>query len=110
MKKLLALFLCLLMVASVVIGCSGEKTPGGETGGTKNTGDQTSGKTDPVSSDDPDKDDLPADLDYKGMTIRTAYREDKVAFFLGENNAEVVDVAVYKANEAVDARLNIKRE
>lgn len=110
MKKLLALFLCLLMVASVVIGCTGEKTPGGETGGTKNTGDQTSGKTDPVSSDDPDKDDLPADLDYKGMTIRTAYREDKVAFFLGENNAEVVDVAVYKANEAVDARLNIKRE
>lgn len=27
MKKLLALFLCLLMVASVVIGCSGEKHP-----------------------------------------------------------------------------------
>lgn len=110
MKKLLALFLCLLMAATVVIGCSENKKPGGETGGTGDSGAQTSGGPGSVTSKNPNEDDLPADLDYKGMAIRTAYREDKGAFFTGENNAEVVDVAVYKANEAVNTRLNIKRE
>lgn len=105
MKKLLALFLCLLMVASVVIGCTGEKTPGGETGGTKNTGDQTSdGGTTGIH------DDLPADLNFNDMSIRTAYREDKGNYFVGEDNAEIVDVAIYKANQVVDERLKIKRE
>ena len=79
MKKLLALFLCLLMVASVVIGCSGEKTPGGETGGTKNTGDQTSDEGTTGIHDD-----LPADLNFNDMSIRTAYREDKGNYFVGQ--------------------------
>ena len=70
MKKLLALFLCLLMVASVVIGCSGEKTPGGES---KDSGSKDSG-----TSGTELKDDLPADLDFNNMTIKTAYREDQL--------------------------------
>ena len=102
MKKLLALFLCLLMVASVVIGCSGEKTPGGES---KDSGSKDSG-----TSGTELKDDLPADLDFNNMTIKTAYREDQLRYFRGDDNAEIVDVSLYKATQVVDERLKVKRE
>ncbi len=53
------------------------------------------------------KDDLPA-LDFGGKKIRVLYRDDLIdSFCVAEQTGDLVDDAVYKANRAVEERLNV---
>ncbi len=109
MKKLFALLLCLLMVVAVVIGCAESGIPKETGDGTKAPGTQGTSGQESEPAETLVKDDLPAKMDFDGMTIRTAYRDGQINFFPGEDEGEIVATAVYNANMAVEERLNITR-
>jgi lipopolysaccharide export LptBFGC system permease protein LptF len=59
-------------------------------------------------------DSLPGDLNFDGQTVRVLARggdaDTKIEFFAEEQNADIVNEAVYKRNLAVEERLNVKME
>ncbi len=104
-KRLLSVILLCALLTSALASCGGT-TPADET--TAPTGETTA----PVEEDSPfEKDSLPADLDFGGESIRVLYRDDVLnAFYVGEQTGDIVDDAVYRANRAVEERLNVKFE
>lgn len=96
MKRLICLFIALLMLCTAFVGCK---------------------KDDPEDNDDPyippkddpyEKDDLPA-LNYGGDTLTILYWEDNFhdEFNITEASDDMVANAVYKRDRTVKQRLNI---
>ena len=98
----LALFLALGMM--VTTACGGSAAPA-DTTAPQNPDTTT------AEADDGFIDDALPELDFEGKPIRVLYREDVVnAFYVAEQTGDIVDDAVYKANSAVEERLNVNFE
>lgn len=104
MKKLIVSLLCILLLGSVVVGCTTGSGNPASTTDPKGSTVETSG------SDTSVKDGVPEGLNFKGTNIVTSYREDKVDYFVGDVDGDVMSEALYKANLAVEERLGITRE
>ena len=72
MKKLIVSLLCILLLGSVVVGCTTGSGNPASTTDPKGTTDETNG------SDTSVQDGGPEGLNFKGTKIVTSYREDKV--------------------------------
>ncbi|GHU38636.1 hypothetical protein FACS1894105_12780 [Clostridia bacterium] len=111
MKKLLTVSLALAILTSPILSCadnanSNEQatTSGGNSGSTQSA-DSTS-ETDSVV-----KDSLPDNLDFGGAVINMHVRNDvdSAYEFLAEGeNADIVNDIIYRRNELVQERLNVK--
>lgn len=55
-------------------------------------------------SDTSVKDGVPEGMNFNGTNIVTSYREDKVDYFVGDVDGDVMSEALYKANLAVEER------
>ena len=104
MKKLIVSLLCILLLGSVVVGCTTGSDNPASTTDPKGSTVETSG------SDTSVKDGVPEGLNFNGTNIVTSYREDKVDYFVGDVDGDVMSEALYKANLAVEERLGITRE
>ena len=104
MKKLIVSLLCILLLGSVVVGCTTGSGNPASTTDPKGSTVETSG------SDTSVKDGVPEGLNFNGTNIVTSYREDKVDYFVGDVDGDVMSEALYKANLAVEERLGITRE
>lgn len=103
-KKFVSLILCLLLVLPVVGSCA--EGSAGETAGTAGTTAETAAETGP--RDIPDG--LPG-RDCLGDTFTLFCRgEVKEQYFVGSENGEIVNDAVYARNLAVEERFNIKMD
>ncbi len=108
-KKLLSLFLAAAILFPVVSGC-------GDTGKADVESSGTEVETVAEVTTDPNdrsgyKDNLPADLDFGGMTIGVFSGASYGGRFIEgpeELTGEIVDDAIYERNRAVSERLNIK--
>lgn len=105
MKKLTALLLCALMLASA--SCSAAQKP------TSDTTAQTTGES--VTTEDKYGDALPEGLDYGGyefrvLTYETGNISDGWACYIEipEENGTTMNDAAYKRNIEVEERLNVK--
>lgn len=106
MKKLIVSLLCVLLLGSVVIGCTTD--PGTNPAVTTDSQTQSTGET--TGIDTSIKDGVPADLKFDGVSIVTSYREDRGEYWVGESGGDIMSEALYNANLAVEERLGITRE
>lgn len=104
MKKLIVSLLCILLLGSVVVGCTTGSGNPASTTDPKGSTVETSG------SDTSVKDGVPEGMNFNGTNIVTSYREDRVDYFVGDVDGDVMSEALYKANLAVEERLGITRE
>ena len=102
MKKRLISILLLLSIGTMIASCGDSSGDGNVT---------TQPATDPETTVDEFADDLPKDLNFGGETINVLYRDDVVnSFYVGEQTGDIVDDAVYNANQKVEERLGVKFE
>ena len=106
MKKLIVSLLCVLLLGSVVIGCTTD--PGTNPAVTTDSQTQSTGETTGV--DTSLKDGVPADVKFDGTSIVTSYRSETAEYYVGEAGGNIMSEALYKANLAVEDRLGITRE
>lgn len=102
MKKiisaLLAVLFCVIALAACKTNDPAPKPGKQTTGGNEQSQTTQSG------------DGLPEDLDFGGITINIAIRDKYLDYYIGEEGGDLIWAAVYKANQFVDGRLNVKRE
>jgi len=110
--------ICVLLI--LIPSCKTNENTGGSTGenGGNNVQQESTTAADPnLRENTPDS--LPADLNFNGEAIRILYREAIASKYIGSaltgseiyaesENGDVVNDAVYKRNQKVEDRLNIK--
>ncbi|MBE6612423.1 MAG: hypothetical protein E7632_08020, partial [Ruminococcaceae bacterium] len=102
-RRNLNIFLLAMILANTTAGCGGADTPASDTTVPPDSGDVTAVEAKPEI-----RDDLPADLDFGGETVRFLYREELLnEFYSEEETGDVVDAAVYNSMLAVEERLNV---
>ena len=116
MKKILCGLLALLTVCPLLVACGSDSGDNGGSSDTSASGgaaettaaEEVVGETGRAQA----KDDLPDNLDFDGQTITFFYRdlEDIEKYMMeGENNGgDVLFDAVYRRNQTVQERLNVK--
>lgn len=112
MKRIIASLLAALMLLPALAACSsGEKPDSPDTAsGTQNTAGTSDTEAPDTTTDRTQiKDNLPADLNYNGETIRIACRghENFTWELIAEDNGDVVDSAIYNRNLKVEERLGV---
>lgn len=111
MKKIISLALAFMMLAVMLVSCSGDPAKTGVvptgTGSTNATG--TVATTGEIAREDM-KDGLPDDLDYNGSVVRVYVRDGDKNLKVEEKTEEIVNDAVYERQLRVQDRLNIEIE
>ena len=114
MKKYLSSALLLLLVAAQLMAaasCGGSESSDGNVTTANDLADTTTAE--PVDEREAAKDNVPADLDFGGGSVRILYHDgERYArdIIAEEENGEVVNDAVYARNTAVEERLNVVLE
>ena len=98
MKKTVAVFLCVLTLLSALTSCGQQE----EKNDTANPAESTSAVSVPEETGrSKTKDNLPSDLDLKGMTVGIFTNSTNCAYDVdggGEESGDIVKDAVYKRN------------
>ncbi len=104
-KRIAAILMAALMLAGTATACGGGNTPADTTA---LPGEITAAQTEPEVTEIPDN--LPDDLDFGGRHFRIGYMDPGVyiaASVVLEETGEVVNDAVFEANNKVAERFNI---
>ena len=112
MKRTLAMILAALMLSSALLACSNEGGTSNDTTAAPNVNDTTA----PTETADPTVDangylldSLPSDLNYNGEEIGVLHwNSEEPEFEIEEITGDIVNDAIYKRNETVENRLNVK--
>jgi len=119
MKRFLCIWLTALLMASSLAACSGGDTPASTEPADTTTSAETAadtGETAPAVTGRADaKDNLPADLDFGGLTVGIFTRDAASIRPYdvdggGEESGDVIFDAVYARNRAVEERLKVTLE
>ncbi|NLE13436.1 MAG: hypothetical protein GX628_07130 [Clostridiales bacterium] len=118
MTERLIAFLLLIVLAVSLISCGGSDNTGVSADSTTAADTTAQTETQTETKREEIKDNLPADLDFKGQAVRIAYNDDGLASSGSgvneieglENAGDIVNDAVFNRNIKVEERLNIKFE
>ncbi len=111
MKKVLSLFLAMLMLAAPLAACSSEPADSPDDSATSAPETTVPPETEPAVTDRADaKDNLPADLDFGGKTFHVASRGRSDVDGGGEETGDTLNDAVYARTRAVEERLKMQIE
>ncbi len=103
LSRLLALFLSLLMIVSVLAACQNTPKPGGTTGPEEVTAGET--ESNELIAKTPKQDFKGRDFTF--LTVGTSERYCKEIFVEIEDTEEVIYESVYRRNEALASHLNV---
>lgn len=100
-------FPVLLLLSAMLISCGGEAAAPGTNDPSSDTANDTTVTTEAVT--EAQHDNLPADLDFGGITVNLFMRDDSPCpeFDIKEDSGDIVDSAIFNRNTAVAERLNI---
>lgn len=101
MKKLLALFLCCLILVPMIVACQDNDKPSDET--------TDAGTKDPTATEDPYKTGVPENLDYEEREFVIAAPETwgNTYFDREEMTDEPINDSIYNRNRTLEDRFNI---
>lgn len=99
-KRTLSFLLAVLMLSAVSCG---EKAQTDTSNDTEKVADTTAAATEVQYLDN-----LPADLNYNGETVRFLYREEIAdEFYVEKEDGDIVHDAIYQSIRSVEERLNV---
>lgn len=109
-KRILSLFLCLLVILPLAAACGDVNDPSGNsTSAPVGTASPEVTTESPYDENGYLRDAIPADTDLGGITLSMLYWDDASAdeFFVNETNGEAVNDAIYDRNIRVEERLKV---